>query len=191
MSEKTKKTQETALTPEQEAQVEQMVDQIMQAMPEEAIMAQGATEANPVPKLVQDNSTIEIRYKLNLMDGTLVDETEGDETFTFKLGEGHMLNKLEALLVGLEIGTTGTFIIQPEQAFGEPDPINIHTLRRSEFPPEMDLKEKMVIGFEGPDGSEIPGWIMSVEAEEVVVDFNHPLSGQTIQFEATIVDIKD
>jgi len=148
-------------------------------------------DVSETPRLVQQNDTLEIRYRLSLMDGTLVDETEGEETFVFKLGEGHLFHKLENLLLGLEVGTTGIFVIQPEEAFGEPDPTNIHTLKRSDFPADMELKEKMVVGFEGPDGNEIPGWLIEVGAEEVVVDFNHPLSGQTIKFEATIVDIKD
>ena len=142
-------------------------------------------------KRVEADSVIEIRYQLMLMDGTLVDETEGDETFTLKLGEGQMLDKLEALLVGLPVGTSNTFMLSPEQAFGQPDPNNIHTMSRSEFPEEMSLKEKMVIGFEGPDGEEVPGWIVGLEEDEVVVDFNHPLSGQTLKFDVSIVDIKD
>jgi FKBP-type peptidyl-prolyl cis-trans isomerase SlpA len=167
--------EEVQLDAETEAKVDAIVDQMMAQM----------------PKLVEPDSTIEVRYKLTLMDGTLVDETEGDETFTFKLGEGHMLNKLEELLIGLEIGTTGTFIIPPEEGFGEVDPANFHEVPRSEFPEEMGVKPNMVVGFEGPDGQEIPGWIKQVEDETVVVDFNHPLAGQTIQFEAEIVDIKD
>lgn len=179
MSDKLSAEQEQAI----EQETEQLVDELMEGVTDEMIEA-------ALPKLVQEDSTVEIRYKLTLMDGTLVDETEGNETFTFTLGEGQMLNKLEELLIGLEIGTTGTFVIPPEGAFGEPDPANIHTLSRNEFPPEMEVKEKMVIGFEGPDGSEIPGWIVDIEGDEVTVDFNHPLSGQTIQFEATIMDIK-
>ena len=36
------------------------------------------------------------------------------------------------------------------------------------------------------DGGEIPGMIISFDEDEVMVDFNHPLSGRTILFDVLI-----
>lgn len=141
-------------------------------------------------KTVQDHSLIAIRFKLSLLDGTLVEQTESDELFEFEVGDGQFLNKLDELLIGLEEGTTGKFTLMPEQAFGLPDPNNLQTMPRAEFPQELTLQEGFVIGFNSPTGEEIPATVHSIDEQEVVMDFNHPLSGQVIVFEAKIEDIK-
>lgn len=135
---------------------------------------------------VQEQSDIEIRFKLSLLDGTLVDQTEEDEVFAFQVGDGQLLNRLDELLIGLEVGTTAKFTLSPEQAFGLPDPSNFQTLPKSEFPETMVLKEGLVIGFDTPSGNEIPATIYEIKEDVVVMDFNHPLAGQVLVFEATI-----
>lgn len=139
---------------------------------------------------VQEHSHIEIRFKLTLVDGTLVDQTEEDELFALQVGDGQLLNRLDELLIGLEVGTTAKFTLMPEQAFGLPDPSNFQTLPKSEFPDTMVLKEGIVIGFNTPTGSEIPATVYEVKDDVVVMDFNHPLAGQVIIFEAKIEGIQ-
>jgi FKBP-type peptidyl-prolyl cis-trans isomerase SlpA len=139
--------------------------------------------------LVGEHSDIEIRFALSMANGTLVEQTEEGETLRFTLGDGTFLHKLEELLIGLEMGTTATFTLPPEQAFGHPDAANYQTLSRSDFPVDMPLQEGYVIGFQAPSGDEIPGKVERLEGETVVVDFNHPLAGQSVVFKATIVAI--
>lgn len=140
-------------------------------------------------KTVQDNSQVEISFKLSLLDGTVVEQTEENEVFAFQIGDGQLLNNLDELLIGLEVGTTGKFTLMPEQAFGLPDPVNFQTVPKSDFPDGMPLEEGYVIGFNTPTGEEVPATIYDIKGEDVVVDFNHPLAGQVIVFEAKIEKI--
>lgn len=140
-------------------------------------------------KQVQSDSQLEIQFKLELADKTLVESTRPGENFCFRMGDGTFLPALEELLMGLEEGTQGIFHLQPEQAFGLSDEQNIQTLSRSEFPDNMPLQEGHVIGFNTPTGDEIPGTIVSVSDETVEVDFNHPLAGLPLIFDVTVVKI--
>lgn len=139
---------------------------------------------------VQEDSEIEIRFKLMLVDGTLVDQTEEDEVFAFQVGDGQLLNRLDELLIGLEVGTTAKFTLMPEQAFGLPDPNNFQSVDKEDFSDSMTLEEGFVVGFHTPTGEEIPATVYQIKEDEVVMDFNHPLAGQVIIFEATIETIK-
>lgn len=143
-------------------------------------------QAQNPPLTVGENSDIEISFKLTLVDGTVVEETEGDESFRFTVGDGTFINKLDELLIGLEVGTTGTFTLPPEQAFGQADPANLQTLSRTDFPADMDMQEGYVIGFNTPTGEEVPGKVHELKGDDVVIDFNHPLAGQMVVFKATI-----
>jgi len=142
-------------------------------------------------KTVQENSEIEITFKLSLMDDTIVEQTEENEVFKFTVGDGQFLNKLDELLIGLEIGTKGKFYLEPEQAFGARSAENFQTMNRTDFPAEMELQEGYVIGFDSPTGQEIPATIHELNEDSVVVDFNHPLAGEKLVFEAKIEAILD
>jgi FKBP-type peptidyl-prolyl cis-trans isomerase SlpA len=143
-------------------------------------------------KVVQDNSTLKIRFSLTLLDGTWVEGTQGDETFYFTLGDGTFIHTLEEMLIGLEAGTTAKLTLSPDAAFGLADSQNVVTMNRADFADYADeeaLKVGSVIGFDTPTGQEVPGRIESISETEVVVDFNHPLADTVVVFEVTIVAI--
>ena len=47
-----------------------------------------------------------------------------------------------------------------------------------------------MISFQAPDG-ELPGVVTEVYAETVQVDFNHPLSGNDIIFDVSILSVEN
>ncbi|MDA3808153.1 MAG: FKBP-type peptidyl-prolyl cis-trans isomerase [Thiomicrorhabdus sp.] len=143
------------------------------------------TTKSPLP-IVQESSDIEIEFQLALVDKTIVEETPEGETLRFTMGDGTFLNRIEEMLVGLELGTTAKFTLGAERAFGLSDASNFQTMSLSEFPADMDLNPGHVIGFNTPTGEEIPGTVHDVDGDSVVIDFNHPLADATVVFTATI-----
>jgi len=143
---------------------------------------------SPLP-IVQEHSEIAITFKLELMDGTVVEQSAENEPFKFTLGDGTFISTLEDLLVGLELGTQAKLSLSPERAFGLPDPENYQAMQKTDFPEGMPLEIGHVIGFNTPTGEEIPGTIHEVTENEVVVDFNHPLAGESVVFTAKIEEI--
>ncbi|QCU90017.1 FKBP-type peptidyl-prolyl cis-trans isomerase [Thiomicrorhabdus sediminis] len=136
--------------------------------------------------VVGENSDIAISFKLELADGTLVEESEPGQPFRFTIGDGTFVSNLEQLLVGLELGTQAKLSLSPERAFGMPDPDNVQTMSRGDFPADMALEVGHVIGFNTPTGEEIPGTVHEVQDDKVLIDFNHPLAGATVIFTVTI-----
>lgn len=146
---------------------------------------------SPISSLpvVKENSEIAITFKLELADGTLVEETQENEPFRFRIGDGTFINNLESLLIGLELGTTAKLTLSPERAFGLTDPNNFQIMDKAGFPQEMALEKGHVIGFNTPTGEEIPGTIHEIEGDKVIVNFNHPLADATVVFSAKIEEI--
>lgn len=137
-------------------------------------------------KRVTDNSLLDIEFELSVFDGPMIEKTQAGEVFQFEMGDGQLLKQLEELLIGLEVNTTATFTLLPEQAFGRKDPNNFQTLAISDFPPDMPLEIGHVIGFNTPTGDEVPGTILDVTEESATIDFNHPLADKILIFKATI-----
>jgi FKBP-type peptidyl-prolyl cis-trans isomerase SlpA len=138
---------------------------------------------------VSPGSTVTLHLSLSLEDGTLAESTFGDEPLTFTMGDGSLVSGLELGLYGLVSGATQRLLLYPEQAFGARDPEKIHRLPRLGFPEDLPLEPGLIIGFDTPSGEELSGMILSIENDEVEVDFNHPLAGHAVTFEVEIIDV--
>lgn len=137
-----------------------------------------------------EGDKVSIRFQLCLEDGTVVDATEGDETLSFTLGDGTMIEKLEEVIEDLTVGERHTYLISPEEGFGFPDEANIHEMPRSDFADTVALEEGQIIAFTTPAGEEVPGAILEIGNDSVKVDFNHPLAGRNLAFDIELLAIE-
>ena len=90
----------------------------------------------------------------------------------------------------MKAGQQASFTVLPEDGFGRPNPDNIQHFARSRFARDMELAEGLVISFADASQAELPGVVKSVTDEMVVVDFNHPLAGRTIEFAVDIIQVE-
>jgi len=138
---------------------------------------------------ISPRSTVTLHLSLALEDGTVAETTFEDEPLTFIMGDGTLVEGLELGLYGLKAGARQRLVLQPEQAFGLHDPGKRHQLARAEFPADMELEPGVIVGFDTPAGEELPGTIVSLTDETVLVDFNHPLAGRVVVFEVEIIEV--
>ncbi len=138
---------------------------------------------------ISPGSTVTLHLSLTLEDGTIADSTFDDEPFTFTMGDGTLVSGLELALYGLYPGDKQRLELAPEQAFGLHDPRHVHRMPRSAFTDDFELAPGVLVGFETPEGEELAGAVLELDADSVMVDFNHPLAGHSIIFEVEIIDV--
>jgi len=124
------------------------------------------------------------------MDGTVAENSFNDEPMQFVIGDGTMIEGLESVLYGLQVGDRRKLTLNHNDTYGESLEENVHTLTRSEFSVDIELAPRLIIAFTTPSGEEVPGTILEVLENDVVVDFNHPLAGHDLVFEFEVLDIK-
>ena len=140
--------------------------------------------------VVAAGSRVTVAYALRLPDGHLVEEATAGDALEFTLGDGTLATALEQRLRGLCSGERKCFTVAGgEAAFGPHDPDKVRTLPRAEFPTELAPQPGQLIAFALPDGDELPGVVLRVDAQQVTVDFNHPLVGRDFLFEVEILAI--
>jgi FKBP-type peptidyl-prolyl cis-trans isomerase SlpA len=127
---------------------------------------------------------------LSLPDGTEALSTYGESPMEFTLGDGTMEPLLEYALLGLRTGDEQTWQVLGNEIFGPPDENNLHWLKTSEFPSDMMLAEAQIIRFTNDQGIEVPGTVKQIDGDQVLIDFNHPLSGKTIHYTVTILGVE-
>lgn len=144
-------------------------------------------------KKVKENSKIKVHFNIRLEDGTIADDTQSvGKPIEFYLNQGVFPTKLEEALLGLEAGSKKNIMLLPEDAFGHHHPANVYQMPYAQFngtEVEGKLEVGMIVMFTQPSGKEIPGIVRELNDQEVTIDFNHPLSGQVVLFQVSIVDV--
>lgn len=140
--------------------------------------------------VVSEGTRVTLNFALALEDGSEVDNNFDQPPASFVVGDGSLLPGFERALFGLQPGDQATFEIPPEDAFGQPNAMNIQTMKRDQFDGDADLETGMVFSFADAAGGELPGVVKDFDEQEVVVDFNHPLAGRTLSFKVTIHDVE-
>ena len=87
-------------------------------------------------------------------------------------------------------GDHKTLVIKPEDGFGQRNPNNIQEIPRSQFNPDLELTEGLMLSFADAQKTELPGVVQRFDDDVVVIDFNHPLAGRNILFEVAILKIE-
>lgn len=138
---------------------------------------------------IAQNTEVTLHFALHLENGDTVDSTFDKAPAVFKVGDGNLLPGFEAAIFGFKAGDKRTVSVPPENAFGQPNPQNVQIIPRSQFQ-DMDLSEGLLVIFNDAANAELPGVVKAFDDAQVTIDFNHPLSGKTLNFEVEILAVK-
>lgn len=133
---------------------------------------------------------ITLHFAVQLDNGDMVDSNFERDPAIFTVGDGNLLPGFEKALFGMLEGEHKTLVIKPEDGFGQRNPNNIQEIARSQFSPDLELSEGLMLSFADAQKTELPGVVQRFDEEVVVVDFNHPLAGRDILFEVAILKIE-
>jgi FKBP-type peptidyl-prolyl cis-trans isomerase SlyD len=125
----------------------------------------------------------------------LIEETRHDDPMRFVFGQDSMLPKFEEALAGLSAGDTFTISIACEDAYGEEQEGLFIEYPKSMFLEDGEIDEEIlqegeIVPLESPDGDIIEGVVCEVKLNSVVLDFNHPLAGENLLFEGSVVSVE-
>jgi FKBP-type peptidyl-prolyl cis-trans isomerase SlpA len=126
-----------------------------------------------VTQSVNASSHLTLNFALHHANGATIDSTFDKAPVELTIGDGNLLAGFEACLIGLMVGDHKTFTVAPENGFGQHNPANLQTLKRHQFGPDMEL----------------PGVVKTIDGDDVVMDFNHPLAGVELKFEVQIITV--
>jgi peptidylprolyl isomerase len=156
---------------------------------------------------------VQVHYTGKLDDGIVFDSSGGGGYVIFKpvefvLGQDNdLLPKFQEAIIGLETGGAVTVRIACEDAYGPRSEERVHEVPRSEIQEREDRavnvwsypngkplpyfkpKKGEKVEFFLPDGNIIPAIVTKATDTTYTFDTNHPLAGQDLTYEITLVNI--
>lgn len=138
---------------------------------------------------INASSHLTLNFALHHASGETIDSTFDKGAVELTIGDGNLLAGFESCLIGLVAGDHQTFTVAPENGFGQHNPANLQTLKRHQFGHDIVLELGLVVSFSDAANTELPGVVKTIDGDDVVMDFNHPLAGVELQFEVQILAV--
>jgi FKBP-type peptidyl-prolyl cis-trans isomerase SlyD len=139
---------------------------------------------------VIDGLVVGLDYTLRLDDGEIIDSSTGQEQLEFLQGRGQIIPGLEQALYGMAVEDEKDVVVAPADGYGEQDPDAFELVARDVFPSDLDLKPGMGLRMLDDSGRALEAYVVEVRPEEVVLDLNHPLAGETLHFHVKIAALR-
>ncbi|WP_418113802.1 peptidylprolyl isomerase [Vibrio scophthalmi] len=138
---------------------------------------------------IEKNVVVSLAYQLKVEDA-VVDQSTVDAPLDYLHGNNNLITGLENELEGKVAGDKFEVTIAPEDAYGEHNDDLVQRVPADVFQGVDEIEVGMRF-LADTDQGPIPVEITEVDGDEVVVDGNHMLAGQTLTFVVEVVAVRE
>lgn len=145
--------------------------------------------------IVLKYNVVAVSYELQV-EGKLADKAGADAPLQYIHGTGMLLPKFEAALEGKEPGDSFAFTLSPEDGYGTYNPALLAKIPLDAFKVNGKLMTEFlvpgrVLPMLNGEGQVVRGTVTSVSEDSVVMDFNHPMAGKTLNFSGKVESVRE
>ena len=140
---------------------------------------------------IEKNKVALLEYTLTDSAGEVMDTSEGGDPLAYIQGIGNLIPGLEEELEGKSAGDELNVVVQPEKGYGVRNDALVQQVNREVFQGVDELQVGMQFHAQGEDGGNHMIWITEINGDDVTIDGNHPLAGQTLTFDVKVLEVRD
>jgi len=140
--------------------------------------------------MIKKDSVVTLSYTLKNKDGMELDQAGSEEPLVYLHGNGQIISGLENHLEGLGAGEKKDITVPPEEGYGNVNPSLIIEIDKQHFPQDVDIKPGMQFSADMGEKQQI-FTVLNVGEEQVKIDANHPLAGETLHFSVEVLGVRD
>lgn len=138
---------------------------------------------------VQKGDTITIHYRGRFDTGEEFDNSFSREPVVFTVGNGQVVEAIDAGVEGLEPGEHRRIKVTPENGFGPRRDELIRSVSKTLLG-DQTVAPGEAVEIQTDDGQTLIADVKAVDDESVTFDLNHPLAGRNIEFEVELLAIE-
>ena len=138
---------------------------------------------------IEKNVVVSLAYQVKTEEGVVVDQSTAEAPLDYLHGHDNLIVGLEKALEGKVAGDKFSITVAPEEAYGEHMDEMIQRVPADVFQGVEQIEVGMRF-LADTDQGPIPVEVTEVDGDEVVVDGNHMLAGQTLGFEVEVIAVR-
>ena len=140
--------------------------------------------------MIKEGSKVKAHYTGRLTNNDVFDTslTDGREPIEFVIGQGQLIPGFENGILGLSTGDKKTIEISAVDAYGEyRDDLKL-TVPKSNVPQGIEVGHSLQANV---NDQIVQFMVRQVDEDDVIVDANNPLAGQTLIFDIEILEVSE
>lgn len=129
-------------------------------------------------------------YTLTDDEGRVIDQSSEGRPLQYFHGAGNIIPGLERALAGKRAGDALRVDVRPEEGYGVRNENLVQVLPASAFQGVEQVQPGMQFQASNGDGTLLVT-VVEVKDDQVRIDGNHPLAGQTLHFDVKVVEVRE
>src|SRR3989337_3378178 len=139
--------------------------------------------------MIKKGSVVSFEYTVSEDNGKGIESNQGQDPVTYTHGQHEIIPGLEKGFSEMAVNEEKSIRLQPEEAFGPVDPNRFQEVPKTEIP-AAGLKVGAMLTARSSKGEDQVIHVREVKTETVILDFNHPLAGKTLDFKVKALGIQ-
>jgi peptidylprolyl isomerase len=144
-------------------------------------------DADARAQRVEKGKQVKLDYVL-FANGEEIANSQVNGPIEYTQGEGQIMPGLEKRVEGMKVGEKKSVVVPSDEAFGPVRQDAFREFPKAEMPQGFTPQAGQRITLEDNAGRKYPATIVEVRAETIIIDLNHPLAGQDLRFDVTVIE---
>jgi FKBP-type peptidyl-prolyl cis-trans isomerase 2 len=138
-----------------------------------------------------DNGTLfDTTFEAAAIEAGIYDANRIYQPITIEYGKGFLFPGLEESLLGMKADEIRNVRIPPNKAYGNKLENSTFTLNKTTINNYETLKINDIVTIVAPEGNKINTYVIEIMDDNILVDLNHPLAGEYVQFSIIVNSIE-
>lgn len=138
---------------------------------------------------IEAGTVVRFHYTLRSEEGKELESSRGSEPSTYLHGANNVIRGLESAMAGREAGDVFSASIPPLEAYGLRNPDKQQRVPVKHLVFKGKLKPGQVVQLNTSEGRKTVT-VVKAGRHSADIDTNHPLAGQTMNFDVEIIDLR-
>lgn len=138
---------------------------------------------------ITDKMAVSIHYTLTNTAGETIDNSRDDEPMIYLHGSGQIISGLEQALTGKLIADKFKVTVEPADAYGDIKDEMRQVVPMTMFKDMDKVEVGMQFHADASHGVNVVT-VTKIEGDDVTIDGNHPLAGETLTFDVEVMDAR-
>ena len=146
-------------------------------------------------KQVEKNNIVTVALIGTLDNETVFEVIEESEPHVIQLGEKGTPMPIQRILLGMKVGEMRKVHLEAEEgSFGIRRSDLIQEIPKNQFTKKIEPKVGLVISMNVETAGvthQVPATIVEIKEDSLLIDYNHPLAGHSLNYEITVLEISN